>query len=35
MPTDASDFTLSLFDDTALSGWTRHAPPVGGLVRGQ
>jgi hypothetical protein len=29
MPTDANDFTLSLFDDTALSGWTRHAPPVG------
>ena len=26
MPTDASDFTLSLFDNTALSGWTHHAP---------
>jgi hypothetical protein len=29
MPTDDSDFTLSLFDDTALSGWTHHAPPIG------
>jgi predicted RNA methylase len=28
MPTDANDFTLSLFDDTALSGWTHHAPPT-------
>ena len=29
MPTDANDFTRSLFDDTALSGWTHHAPPIG------
>ena len=24
MPTD-TEFTLSLFDNTALSGWTHHA----------
>jgi adenine-specific DNA methylase len=29
MPTDDNDFTLSLFDDTALSGWAHHAPPIG------
>jgi hypothetical protein len=29
MPIDANDFTLSLFDDTALSGWTHHARPTG------
>jgi len=29
MPTDANDFTLSLFDDTALSGWTHNVPPTG------
>jgi hypothetical protein len=29
MPTDASEFTLSLFDNTALPGWTHHAPPIG------
>ena len=29
MPTDDNNFTLSLFDDTALSGWTHHAPPIG------
>ena len=29
MPTDDSDFTLSLFDDTPLSGWTHHEPPIG------
>jgi hypothetical protein len=29
MPTDANDFTLSLFDGTALSGWTHAAPPIG------
>ena len=28
MPTDTSDFTLSLFDNTALSGWTHPAPPA-------
>ena len=27
MPTDTSEFTLSLFDNTALSGWTHHTPP--------
>ena len=26
MPTDTSEFTLSLFDNTALSGWTHHTP---------
>ena len=25
MPTDTSEFTLSLFDNTALSSWTHHA----------
>ena len=26
MPADTSEFTLSLFDSTALSGWTHHTP---------
>ena len=26
MPNDTSEFTLSLFDNTALSGWTPHSP---------
>jgi N12 class adenine-specific DNA methylase/adenine-specific DNA methylase len=26
MPTGTSEFTLSLFDNTALSGWNHHAP---------
>jgi N12 class adenine-specific DNA methylase/adenine-specific DNA methylase len=28
MPTDTSEFTLSLFDNTALSGWTHHTPSI-------
>ena len=27
MPNDTSAFTLNLFDNTALSGWTQHALP--------
>jgi hypothetical protein len=27
MPND-TEFTLSLFDNTALSGWTHHTPPT-------
>ena len=26
MPNDTSEFTLSLFDNTALSGWTHPQP---------
>jgi hypothetical protein len=29
MQTDTSEFTHSLFDNTALPGWTHHAPPTG------
>nr|MDA8253330.1 lactate dehydrogenase [Rhodospirillales bacterium] len=28
MPTDTSEFTLSLFDNTALSSWTHHTPSI-------
>lgn len=28
MPTDTSEFTLSLFDTTALSSWTHHTPSI-------
>ena len=27
MPSD-TEFTHSLFDNTALTGWTHHAPPI-------
>jgi N12 class adenine-specific DNA methylase/SAM-dependent methyltransferase len=32
MPTDGNEFTLGLFDHTALSGWTSHAPQVSPAV---
>jgi N12 class adenine-specific DNA methylase/adenine-specific DNA methylase len=28
MPTDTSEFTHSLFDNTTLSGWTQHTPAI-------
>jgi hypothetical protein len=31
MPNNTGEFTLSLFDNTALSDWTHHAPTVSDL----